>query len=131
MTIVLAIPGWADRLIWAGVAILIAIVVHQALRRLVRRWSSEPAEHTADLRRLRRRETAAAFVLVAIRYLIGIAVDVNRASADELASLPGIGPAIAARVIAGRPYASVDELERVKGIGPKTLAKLRSRARVD
>jgi len=73
-TLVLAIPGWADRLIWAGVAILIAIVLHQALRRLVRQWASEPAEHTADLRRLRRRETAAAFLMAAVRYMIGIAV---------------------------------------------------------
>jgi small conductance mechanosensitive channel len=70
---VLAMPGWADRLIWAGVVILVAVVLHQALQRLVRRWAREPAEHTADLRRLRRRETAAAFVIAAIRYLIAIA----------------------------------------------------------
>jgi DNA uptake protein ComE-like DNA-binding protein len=57
-----------------------------------------------------------------------IAVDINRADADELASLPGIGPVIAARVIAGRPYRSVDELERVRGIGPRTVEKLRARA---
>lgn len=74
MTIALAIPGWADRLIWAGVAVLIGVAVHLVLRRLIRRWASEPAEHTADLRRLRRRETAAAFVMAAVRYLIGIAV---------------------------------------------------------
>jgi DNA uptake protein ComE-like DNA-binding protein len=61
---------------------------------------------------------------------LGQPVDVQTASAEELASLPGIGPALAGRIIAGRPYASVDELERVKGIGPKRLAAMRARARV-
>lgn len=61
---------------------------------------------------------------------LGQPVDVQTASAEELASLPGIGPALAGRIIAGRPYASVDELERVKGIGPKRLAAIRERARV-
>jgi competence protein ComEA len=58
-------------------------------------------------------------------------VDINRAELDELAILPGIGPALAERIIVGRPYASVDELDRVPGIGPKRLADLRIRARVD
>lgn len=57
-------------------------------------------------------------------------VDVNTADLEELASLPGVGPVIAKRIVAGRPYASVDELDRVKGIGTKTLARLRSRARI-
>ncbi|MFV8756583.1 ComEA family DNA-binding protein [Nannocystaceae bacterium ST9] len=60
-----------------------------------------------------------------------LAVDVNRASLDELASLPGIGPVLAERIAAGRPYASVEELDRVSGIGPKRLAGLRGRARVE
>lgn len=58
-------------------------------------------------------------------------VDINRAEHEELASLPGIGPALAERIIAGRPYASVDELDRVRGIGPKRLDDLRARARID
>jgi DNA uptake protein ComE-like DNA-binding protein len=57
-------------------------------------------------------------------------VDVNTADAEELASLPGVGPVIAKRIVDGRPYASVDDLDRVKGIGAKTLARLRARARV-
>lgn len=57
-------------------------------------------------------------------------VDVNAASVDEIASLPGIGPTIAARIVAGRPYASIDELLDVEGIGPKRLEALRPRARL-
>lgn len=57
-------------------------------------------------------------------------VDVNSASVEELTSLPGIGPTIAARIVAGRPYADLDALLDVKGIGPKRLAAIRGRAQV-
>lgn len=60
-----------------------------------------------------------------------VPVDLNRASAEELESLPGIGPELARRIVEGRPYASVEELLRVHGIGPKRLAAVRSRARVE
>jgi competence protein ComEA len=55
-------------------------------------------------------------------------VDVNKATAEELQSLPGIGPTLAARIVEARktsPFKSVDDLRRVPGIGPKTLDKLR------
>jgi competence ComEA-like helix-hairpin-helix protein len=59
-------------------------------------------------------------------------VDLNRAKAEELESLPRIGPTLAARIIEDRerrgPFASVEELARVRGIGPATVAKLRSEA---
>lgn len=57
-------------------------------------------------------------------------VDVNAASPDELASLPGIGPTIAARIVEGRPYASIDALLDIKGIGPKRLEAIRTRVRL-
>jgi competence ComEA-like helix-hairpin-helix protein len=55
-------------------------------------------------------------------------IDLNRATAEELQHLPGIGPKMSARIIETRkqgPFKSVDELRRVPGIGVKTLAKLR------
>jgi len=60
-------------------------------------------------------------------------VDVNTASAAELASLPGIGDSKAAAIIAERekkPFASVDDLERVRGIGERTVEDLRSKVAV-
>jgi competence protein ComEA len=55
-------------------------------------------------------------------------IDLNRATREQLQTLPGIGPALSARIIEARrakPFTSVDELRRVKGIGAKTLARLR------
>ncbi len=60
-----------------------------------------------------------------IRRLFGLPIDVNRADANTLASLPGIGPSRAQAIIEGRPYASVSELRRVPGVGPKRLARIR------
>jgi competence protein ComEA len=52
-------------------------------------------------------------------------VDLNTASSRELQAIPGIGVALAGRIIAARPYRSVDDLRRVKGIGPSLLEKIR------
>lgn len=61
---------------------------------------------------------------------LGLAVDLNGASAPELASLPRIGPALARRIIDARPHVDVTSLADVRGIGPKTIAQLRERARI-
>lgn len=56
-------------------------------------------------------------------------VNVNSASADELDSLPGVGPATAAAIIAHRdqygPFGSIEDLADVRGIGPSKLDALR------
>jgi competence protein ComEA len=56
-------------------------------------------------------------------------VDLNRASAAELATLPRIGPALAARIVADRarrgPFAAAEDLDRVRGVGPGILAAIR------
>jgi len=57
-------------------------------------------------------------------------IDVNRASPAELERPPRIGPALAARIVAHRPYAALEELARVPGIGPRTLEQLRPHATV-
>jgi competence protein ComEA len=61
-------------------------------------------------------------------------ININTADAAGLEQLPGVGPAIAARIIAWReqngPFRSVDELSAVSGIGEKTLDGLRDQATV-
>jgi competence protein ComEA len=56
-------------------------------------------------------------------------IDLNSATAEQLESLPGVGPATAAAIVDDRdrngPFAAVDDLERVPGIGPAKLAALR------
>jgi competence protein ComEA len=60
-------------------------------------------------------------------------VDVNRASAAELETLPGIGPALARRIMESRaedgPFRTADDLLRVRGIGPATLERIRGLVR--
>lgn len=52
-------------------------------------------------------------------------LDVNQASAGELVGLPGIGPALASRIVAARPFGGIDELARVPGLRRGTLERLR------
>ncbi len=57
-------------------------------------------------------------------------IDLNRATTVELTRLPGIGPALARRIVDTRdadgPFARVEELERVRGINARKVEKLRA-----
>jgi competence protein ComEA len=57
-------------------------------------------------------------------------LDVNRASAEELARLLGVGRALAGRIVETReaagPFASVDDLRRVPGLGRARVERLRA-----
>ena len=61
-------------------------------------------------------------------------VRINSAGVSELQQLPGIGPALAQRIVETRNsgrFASVEDLLRVPGIGKAKLAKLRDYVEVD
>ena len=57
-------------------------------------------------------------------------INLNTATTEELISLPAVGPKLAERIIAARPFASVDDLKKVPGVGPKTFEKLRPRVNI-
>jgi competence ComEA-like helix-hairpin-helix protein len=63
----------------------------------------------------------------------GFTVNVNAAGFQELAQLPGLGPATAQRIIDHRrqhgPFASLDDLLDVPGIGAATLDQMRPHLR--
>ena len=61
-------------------------------------------------------------------------ININTASAEELDTLPGIGPVKAQAIIDYRTekglFRTVDELLNVSGIGPKTLDDIRDKVKV-
>lgn len=59
--------------------------------------------------------------------LLGV-INPNMATEAQLLSLPGVGPALCARLVAARserPFRNLEDLDRVKGLGPAKLEKLR------
>ncbi|MFQ5330465.1 MAG: ComEA family DNA-binding protein [Thermodesulfobacteriota bacterium] len=63
------------------------------------------------------------------RLVMGLPIDINTATARDLAALPGIGPKIAERIVATRRamggFSSTDDLLKVRGIGAKKLKAIR------
>ncbi len=79
-------------------------------------------------------------LVLAVTFLLGAAglvpagagvegrIDINTASAAELATLPGIGDSKAKAIVEHRavdPFRSIEDLKKVKGIGDKTFESLR------
>lgn len=67
--------------------------------------------------------------LFALAGQAGAGVDANRADEDALMGIAGIGPAIAARIVAARreggPFRDLDDLrERVRGVGEANVRKM-------
>jgi competence protein ComEA len=60
---------------------------------------------------------------------LGLAVNINEASQSDLEALPGLGPALAGRIIAHRrehgPFRRIDDLQQISGLGPKNLEQIR------
>lgn len=62
-------------------------------------------------------------------------IDINTALPSELQRLPGIGPALAERIVAYReawgPFSTIEDIMEVSGIGPATFARMQHLLKVD
>jgi competence protein ComEA len=92
--------------------------------RVERPAPSEPAPREPRRAPDRARERSAREVRRAVRPPDG-PLNVNHASAPELARLPGIGATLATRIVQARPFASLDDLARVPGLRRATLERVR------
>lgn len=58
-------------------------------------------------------------------------INPNLAEAEDLTGIAGIGPKLAERIVAARPFSSLDDMQRVQGIGPSNLAQWRDELTLD
>lgn len=62
-------------------------------------------------------------------------IHLNQATAEQLQTLPGVGPALSARIVDYRKehglFSSVEQLTAVKGVGEAKLAKFKKQLTVD
>jgi competence ComEA-like helix-hairpin-helix protein len=53
-------------------------------------------------------------------------ININSAPVEDLTTLTGVGPAMADRIVAARPFESIDDLRQIRGVGPALLDRLSS-----
>lgn len=88
------------------------------------------AKAAQDKRGLWQRTVSVESLKDAVKQRLGMAptvrlINLNTATADELASLPGIGPKTAAQIIGARPLKDLAALDALPGFGPKKMEALR------
>ena len=97
-------------------------------------WSESDPERIAEFRAKQRSEDQELKDIQSQVKTAGFSnglLDLNTASKEKLMFINGIGPVLAERIMARRPYKTVDGLIKVKGIGPKKLEKIRPYVVVD
>ncbi|MBI1797599.1 MAG: helix-hairpin-helix domain-containing protein [Candidatus Eisenbacteria bacterium] len=82
------------------------------------------AAKTADAAKSTAKSTASTAEKGTSAKAAAMKVDINTASSDELAKLPVIGDAIAAKIVAGRPYKTKRDLLTKKILTTKQYAKI-------
>jgi competence protein ComEA len=86
-------------------------------------WASTDWKKISSARAEARREAAELLEVLEPR-VPPEGIDLNTSNSEQLQSLNGIGPALAQRIIAARPFSSVKDLERVNGFGAGLISKI-------
>ncbi len=70
----------------------------------------------------------------AMKRTLGIPLDLNTASADDLALLPGVGPSLAKAIVSERTrrggFKTWDEVDTVPGVGPARIETLKAEVEI-
>ncbi|MBC5826606.1 MAG: helix-hairpin-helix domain-containing protein [Candidatus Eremiobacteraeota bacterium] len=89
---------------------------------------------SSGLRRIRGASRGRRSASAAHKLRPGQSLNVNEAGVLELASLPGVGPSLARRIVDYRaqngPFQTVDDLQNVAGIGPSKFEKMQGYIRL-
>lgn len=91
-------------------------------------WKKSDPDRIVELRAEQRREDEELKIIgeqVRLSKQLKGQINLNKATREELQLIKGIGPVLAEKMIAGRPYKTIDALLKVKGIKEKTLEKIR------